>query len=137
MNPNFNFNTFNATQPNLVQCLIEDEQIQEVDFLNNTRGVIGVTKAMYNELVEENDKHLELLYEHGILERPKTAEEIQNELMDQNKEMQKQSQEMIALMKEMRSEMNALKKENSKLKKEVKINERKCDNAGTEPVLSE
>lgn len=132
--PTFNFNNYNA-KPDLITCMIEDGTIQEINYTANTRKVIGVTKDTYNALVEENDNHIEMLYEAGVLERPKTQEEINNELVQTNKNMASMIQENMELMKEMKKEMSSLKKENTKLKKGVIANEPTNDNFDVIEVL--
>lgn len=128
----------NANAKDFKKCTISsDGTIQEL-IINNQGAyeweIIGVTKDIYNANLDELDEielkrneYLDLLYEHGILEKPKTQDEINAELLEQQKSLLEQQKEMAKVLKESKELINELKKENKKLKKGSDTNEPKVN----------
>lgn len=107
----FNINGFYNNSSLL--CSIENENILQINNFSGQKNIIGVTLKKYNELKEIADKYYNTLIEKGIIEKPKTQEDLMNEMLNQMKIMQ---EEIISL----KQKDNKKEREVITLKKEVK-----------------
>lgn len=87
----------------MINASIENDEIYQIIGWNAQKNKIGVTLKKYNELKEIADGYYNVLVEKGIIEKPKTAEEIA-------KEQQKIMTDMLNQMKIMQEEIKDLKK---------------------------
>lgn len=99
----------------------EKGEIFSVDVSSGNQQCIGVTAAEYQkmkeaalfgegqlevlfkektELEKERDKYFNMLVEAGILQKPKSQEEINKELMKENAEIKEQLNELLTLLKQ-------------------------------------
>lgn len=88
----------------MVSALIENDNIYQVSGWNAQKLLIGVSINKYNELKEIADGYYNVLVEKGIIEKPKTPEEIAQE-------QQKLMNEMFNQMKYMQEEIKNLKQQ--------------------------
>lgn len=77
--PNYN----NYNNANTVICTIENDAIVQMGAFGNPPKQIGVTKKAYDELYSLLEQYRNKLIELGVIEKEKTAEEInkENQLM--------------------------------------------------------
>lgn len=97
----------------MVSALIENDNIYQVSGWNSQKVLIGVGVNKYNELKEIADGYYNVLVEKGIIEKPKSQEEIMQE-------QQKLMNEMFNQMKDMQQEIKNLKTVPVKEEKEEK-----------------
>ena len=71
----------------MINCLIEGNNIFKLEF--GTKECIGVTASAYKELessfeeaIIKAEEYKQKLIEHGLLELPKTPEQIQQEILE-------------------------------------------------------
>lgn len=108
MGETYAFQGFSAT--NMVTCYIDGENIVQLDYMG-TRRVIGKTMAAYSELESTATEYYNKLVELGVIEAPKTPEELV-------KEMQKNMSDMAQVIAALTAEV-----------KEIKNNGHECNSA--------
>lgn len=101
----------------MISVIVENDNIYQLSGWNMQKVPVGVTMNKYNELKQVADGYYNVLIEKGILEKPKTPEEIAQE-------QQKLMNEMFNQMKAMQDEIKSLKLKSSPVKEEkVETNE--------------
>lgn len=102
---------------NVFSASIEGDDIYQINW-NAQKNLIGVSTKKYNELKEVANKYYDILIDKGIIEKPKTQEEIVQE-------QQKLMNDMFSQMKLMQEEINNLRNTNTvdKTKSEEKLEE--------------
>ena len=107
--------------------------VQQNKIFNSCGTLIGYTAEEYNKAVQTAKEFEKILYDKGILQKPKTPEEI-------NRELQEAMKQMTQSIANLNAEINSLKKE-SRNDKQGNGNEfggtvsRTGKNAKTEPSV--
>lgn len=99
MGETYAFQGFSAT--NMLTCFIDGDNIIQVDYMG-TRKIVGKTMAAYGELESTATEYYNKLVELGVIEAPKTPEEMV-------KEMQKNMSDMAAVIAALTSEIKEMK----------------------------
>ena len=73
---------------NFMNCIIENGQIYKITSFNE-RELIGYDLSTCNEALNKAEDYYNQLVEHGIIEKPKTQEDINKELLETIKKMNK------------------------------------------------
>lgn len=121
------FNNFNYREINAIQASFFGF-IQNGKIYNNLNQQIGVTTEEYQKAINTAKEYEQVLYDKGILEKPKTAEEINKETQDVLKQTQ-------AMMLEMSNALSALNDKVNKLE-EKKANVRQTNSSqASEPLF--
>lgn len=92
---NFNYREINATQSNFIGFVSNGK------IYNSFNQQIGVTNEEYKKAIDTAKDYEQILYDKGILEKPKTPEEM-------SKETQKVLKDTQAMMLEMSNALAAL-----------------------------
>lgn len=100
-NQAYGISTFSSTAPVTMACIIEGNNIVQIDAYGNKR-VIGVTQSAYDELEKISTEYYNKLVEVGIIEVQKTPEQLQQEQVQMMSELMEQ-------MKQVKAEMEVLK----------------------------
>ena len=79
--------------------------VQQNKIYNSCGTLIGYTTDEYNKAVNTAKEFEKILYDKGILQKPKTPEEI-------NRELQEAMRQMTLSIANLNAEINSLKKEN-------------------------
>lgn len=97
--------------------------VRDGKIFSNQNELIGRLETEYQEALKTANEFREILYEHGILTKPKTTEEI-------NKELQETIQQQQALMLEMRNTLEKLSQNavSTPIQQEVKSDEQTISN---------
>lgn len=78
--------------------------VQQNKIFNSCGTLIGYTAEEYNKAVSTAKEFEKILYDKGILQKPKTPEEI-------NRELQEAMKQMTQSIANLNAEINSLKKE--------------------------
>ena len=118
MGESFSFQGFSAT--NILTCFIDGENIVQVDYMG-ARKIVGKTMAAYGELESTAAEYYNKLVELGVIEAPKTTEEMV-------KEMQKNMSDMASVIAALTSEIKEMKnsgheRDTAKSRKDVPVSE--------------
>lgn len=100
MGETYAFQGFSAT--NMMTCYIDGENIVQMDYMG-VRKVVGKTMAAYSELESTATEYYNKLVELGVIEAPKTPEELV-------KEMQKNMSDMAQVIAALTAEVKEMKK---------------------------
>mgnify|MGYP006991678221 CR=1 FL=1 len=100
MGETYAFQGFSAT--NMVTCYIDGENIVQLDYMG-TRRVIGKTMAAYSELESTATEYYNKLVELGVIEAPKTPEELVKEMQKNMSDMAQVIAALTAEVKEMKN----------------------------------
>lgn len=116
MGETYAFQGFSTT--NMLTCFIDGENIVQVDYMG-TRKIVGKTMAAYGELESTATEYYNKLVELGVIEVPKTPEEMV-------KEMQKNMNDMAAVIAALTSEIKEMKnsgyeRDSAKSRKDVPV----------------
>ena len=107
----FSYNaSITAGRTQRIMCIIEDDKIYSVDYTG--KQFIGYTLNAYDELQNITTEYYNKLVEEGIIEIPKTAEELLKETLDETKQeladSRKINQEMLNLLQQMQDKQTKL-----------------------------
>lgn len=100
MGESFAFQGFTASST--LMCIIDGENIMQVDYLGN-RKVVGKTVEAYSELEATTTEYYNKLVELGVIVPAKTPE-------DMMREMQKNMNDMASVLAALTAEMREMKK---------------------------
>lgn len=100
MGESFAFQGFTAS--GTLMCIIDGENIMQVDYLGN-RKVVGKTVEAYSELEATTTEYYNKLVEIGVIVPAKTPE-------DMMREMQKNMNDMASVLAALTAEMMEMKK---------------------------
>lgn len=100
MNEAFSFHGFSAT--NQFFCVVNGDDILQVDYMTGQQKPIGKTNAAYSELEQTTTEYYNKLVELGVIVPPKDPQEVMAE-------MQKTMQSMAEIIQSLSSEVKELK----------------------------
>lgn len=100
MNEAFSFHGFSTN--NQMFCMIDGEDIYQVDYMSGQKKPIGKTTAAYSELEQTTTEYYNKLVELGVIVPPKDPQEAMAE-------MQKAMQSMTQLIQSLSQEVKELK----------------------------
>lgn len=116
------FNNFNAIQASFFGF------VQNGKIYNNLNQQVGVTNEEYQKAINTAKEYEQVLYDKGILEKPKTPEEI-------NRETQNVLKQTQAMVLEMSNALSALNDKVTKLE-EKKANVKQANSSqSSEPLF--
>lgn len=104
---NFNYREINATQSSFIGFVSNGK------IYNSFNQQIGVTNDEYKKAIDTAKDYEQILYDKGILEKPKTPEDL-------NKETQNVLKETQAMMLEMSNTLATLNEKVNKLEEREK-----------------
>lgn len=100
MNESFAFHGY--TMNNQIMCVIDGDDIYQVDYMTGQRNSIGKTTATYSELEQTTTEYYNKLVELGVIVPPKDPQEAMAE-------MQKAMQSMAEIIQSLSAEVKELK----------------------------
>lgn len=100
MNESFAFHGY--TMNNQIFCVINGDDIMQIDYATGQQKPIGKTSAAYSELEQTTKEYYDKLVELGVIVPPKDPQEAMAE-------MQKTMQSMAALIQSLSNEVKELK----------------------------
>ena len=104
MNESFAFHGYSMN--NQIMCVVNGDDILQVDYMTGQQKPIGKTAAAYSELEQTTTEYYNKLVELGVIVPPKDPQEAMAE-------MQKTMQDMAALIQNLSNEVKELKKNGS------------------------
>lgn len=104
MNESFAFHGYSMN--NQIVCVINGDDILQMDYMTGQQKQIGKTVAAYSELEQTTTEYYNKLVELGVIIPPKDPQEAMAE-------MQKTMQDMAALIQSLSNEVKELKKNES------------------------
>lgn len=107
----------------MFSAIIENGNIYQVDYGNKT--LIGVTEAAFNEvknglntalnrneeLAKEKENYYQMLVDHGLIQKPKTPEELILETQQQQAEIVKTLNNLSLTLNKLNNRMEAIENE--------------------------
>lgn len=100
MNSMFSMQGYSMT--NQLVCVVEGEDIYQIEYPTMNKKPIGKTAAAYNELEQTTTEYYNKLVELGVIQKPKDPQEAMAE-------MQKTMQSMASLIQSLSDEVKELK----------------------------
>lgn len=100
VNESFSFHGFSMN--NQIVCVINGDDILQVDYMTGQQKPIGKTSAAYNELEQTTTEYYNKLVELGVIVPPKDPQEAMAE-------MQQTMHSMAALIQSLSNEVKELK----------------------------
>lgn len=119
---NFNYREINATQSNFIGFVSNGK------IYNSFNQQIGVTNEEYKKAIDTAKDYEQILYDKGILEKPKTPEEM-------SKETQKVLKDTQAMMLEMSNALAALNDKVVKLEEKESNAKQTANTERSEPLF--
>lgn len=119
---NFNYREINATQSNFIGFVSNGK------IYNSFNQQIGVTNDEYKKAIDTAKDYEQILYDKGILEKPKTPEEM-------SKETQKVLKDTQAMMLEMSNALAALNDKVVKLEEKESNAKQTANTERSEPLF--
>lgn len=119
---NFNYREINATQSNFIGFVSNGK------IYNSFNQQIGVTNDEYKKAIDTAKDYEQILYDKGILEKPKTQEEM-------SKETQKVLKDTQAMMLEMSNALAALNDKVVKLEEKESNAKQTANTERSEPLF--
>lgn len=104
LNESFAFHGFSMN--NQIMCVVNGDDILQIDYMNGQQKPIGKTSAAYSELEQTTTEYYNKLVELGVIVPPKDPQEAMAE-------MQKTMQDMASLIQSLSNEVKELKKHGS------------------------
>lgn len=104
VNESFAFHGYSMN--NQIMCVVNGDDILQVDYMTGQQKPIGKTAAAYSELEQTTTEYYNKLVELGVIVPPKDPQEAMAE-------MQKTMQDMAALIQNLSNEVKELKKNGS------------------------
>lgn len=101
MNEAFSFHGYSMN--NQIMCVINGDDIMQMDYMTGQQKLVGKTAAAYTELEQTTTEYYNKLVELGVIVPPKDPQETMAE-------MQATMQDMAALIKSLSDEVKELKK---------------------------
>lgn len=101
MNESFAFHGY--TMNNQIMCIINGDDILQMDYMTGQQKPIGKTSAAYSELEQTTKEYYDKLVDLGVIVPPKDPQEAMAE-------MQKTMQSMATLIQALSDEVKELKK---------------------------
>lgn len=131
MNESFAFHGYSMN--NQIVCLINGDDIMQIDFMSGQQKPIGKTTAAYSELEQTTTEYYNKLVELGVIVPPKDPQEAMAE-------MQKTMQSMATLIQSLSEEVKELKKnghEPNSVGGQPDVSKRKPKRSGTESATDD
>lgn len=131
VNESFAFHGYSMN--NQIVCLINGDDIMQVDFMSGQQKPIGKTTAAYSELEQTTTEYYNKLVELGVIVPPKDPQEAMAE-------MQKTMQSMATLIQALSDEVKELKKNGSESNScggQPNVSQRKPKRSGTESATDD
>lgn len=100
MNESFSFHGFSMN--NQIMCVINGDDIFQIDYMTGQQRPIGKTTAAYSELEQTTTEYYNKLVELGVIVPPKDPQEAMAE-------MQKTMQSMAAIIQSLSDQVKELK----------------------------
>lgn len=104
LNESFSFHGFSMN--NQIMCVINGDDIIQIDYMSGQQKPIGKTSAAYSELEQTTTEYYNKLVELGVIVPPKDPQEALAE-------MQQTMQSMAALIQSLSNEVKELKNNGS------------------------
>lgn len=101
MNESFSFHGYSTS--NQVFCIINGDDIFQIDYMTGQQKLLGKTSAAYSELEQTTTEYYNKLVELGVITPPKDPQETMAE-------MQKTMKSMSELIAALSNEVKELKK---------------------------
>lgn len=105
---NFNYERLSMSNPTFLGYIQGDKIFNQA-----TNQQIGVTNKQYNEAIETAKGFQQKLFDAGILEKPKTPEEINQELQAALKQTQTMMLEMSNTISALNQKVNAMEEKSN------------------------
>lgn len=103
---NESFAIHGYSMQNQFMCVIQGDDILQMDYMTGTQKVIGKTMAAYTDLEQTTTEYYNKLVELGVIEKPKDPQETM-------KEMQETMKQMAGLIQSLSQEVKELKEHGS------------------------
>ena len=110
---NFNYREINATQSNFIGFVSNGK------IYNSFNQQIGVTNDEYKKAIDTAKDYEQILYDKGILEKPKTPEEMSKETQNVLKETQAMMLEMSNALATLNEKVNKLEEREKDVKQAI------------------
>lgn len=104
MNESFAFHGYSMN--NQIMCVVNGDNILQMDYMTGQQKLIGKTTSAYSELEQTTTEYYNKLVELGVIVPPKDPQEAMAE-------MQKTMQDMASLIQSLSNEVKELKKNGS------------------------
>lgn len=126
MNESFAFHGYSMN--NQIMCVINGDDILQIDYMTGQQKLIGKTTSAYSDLEQTTTEYYNKLVELGVIVPPKDPQEAMAE-------MQKTMQDMASLIQSLSNEVKELKKngpESNSCGSQPNVSQRKPKRSGTE-----
>lgn len=131
MNESFAFHGYSMN--NQIFCVINGDDIFQVDYMTGQQKPIGKTSAAYSELEKTTTEYYDKLVELGVIVPPKDPQEAMAE-------MQKTMQSMAQLIQSLSNEVKELKEnghESNFVSNQPNVSQRKSKRSGSESTTDD
>lgn len=131
MNESFAFHGYSMN--NQIMCIINGDDILQMDYMTGQQKPIGKTSAAYSELEQTTKEYYDKLVDLGVIVPPKDPQEAMAE-------MQKTMQSMATLIQSLSEEVKELKKngyESNSVGCQPNVSQRKPKRSGTESATDD